>query len=75
MLEGLLTTAEVCEAFKITRRTLFRWRDELDFPDPMVINGRSRRYSQKDIEFWLEYQKELNEEQGLSNNKSKGYFK
>lgn len=73
MIEGFLTTEEVCEAFTISKRTLARWRKNFNFPDPVTINGRTVRYSEDDITYWVECQRDKNEEHGLSCNTAKGY--
>lgn len=52
--DWLMTAKEVCEAFKITDRTLRRWRQERGFPKPLMINQRVKRYRRSDIDAWLD---------------------
>ena len=51
---GTLAPArQVCERYGITTRTLSRWlgRPELNFPKPLVVNGR-RYWRLNEIEAW-----------------------
>lgn len=49
--EQYLSFPDFCERFSITRRTLYRWMTDEDFPTPVVINKR-RCFKLSDIEKW-----------------------
>ncbi len=57
----LLTTREVTKMFKITYRTLLRWRVQRNFPSPL-LKTRPSRYDVNDVKRWIEYQRILNED-------------
>lgn len=65
MIDDLITQTEVCEAFKISRQTLYRWRKDMFFPAPIQLTPNSIRFRMADIEDWLEYHRKLTREREL----------
>lgn len=53
-LKRLLTLREVCDLFKITRRTLGRWREEGRFACRTVRVGRRRLFDEDDVKALIE---------------------
>lgn len=52
-MEEFLTTDELCQLFKVTRRTIERWRkDGL----PFVKTGRLVRFEKAQVQAWLDKQ-------------------
>lgn len=49
-----LTTREVCEKLKVSRATLYRLRDDSSFPEAVYVSARTPRWSERDIDDWLE---------------------
>lgn len=52
-------TKEVAEHFSVSLMTLYRWRKQHDFPQPLK-RGRVVLYDIAAIDAWLEAGKELN---------------
>lgn len=54
MIDEYLTTADLCAKFKVTRKTIDRWRaDGL----PFIKIKRSVRFEEKAVEEWVKSQK------------------
>lgn len=52
-LTQLLTAGEICEALRISRRTLDRMAQAGQFIEPVMV-GQSRRYHPADLARWIE---------------------
>lgn len=50
-----LTHMEVCELLSVSRRTLFRWRQDGYFPQPSYI-GRRPVYGRDVVDAWITQQ-------------------
>ena len=59
MVSGYYSTNDLCERFRITRRTIYRWMDDekVPFPQPrMGSQGAKNLWAQEDVHKW-EYKK------------------
>lgn len=50
-MKELLTTEELCNALKITRQGVFKWRKE---GLPYIKMGKLVRFDKEEVEKWLE---------------------
>lgn len=59
----LLTTQEVANLFRIHRNTIYRWMRKKEFNVPIVRVGlkKAMRFDRKDIEEYLQKNKERND--------------
>lgn len=48
-----LSMKEVVDLLKINSRTLYSWRAQGDFPEPIKINGGVLRWRREDVVFWV----------------------
>lgn len=55
----LLSTKELLDVLKITRKTLQRYRQETDFPEPVKLSSRNFRWKLNEIETYLERRRKL----------------
>jgi prophage regulatory protein len=53
----LLCEKEVCCAIGIHRKTLWKWRRDGKFPQPIQVGERAIRWDESDITAWLEAKK------------------
>lgn len=50
----LITTAEFCQTYKVSRVTIWRFRRRYrDFPKPMGINGFNLRWDAGEVADWF----------------------
>lgn len=63
-MKDLITAAEVCKAFDISTKTLYRWRKNMGFP--ASVTGKLLRFRVVDVTAWIEWQKECNEAKGTN---------
>ena len=54
-MKNYLTHMEVCELLNVSRRTLFRWRQQGYFPQPGYV-GRRPIYRREVVDEWLAQQ-------------------
>jgi prophage regulatory protein len=50
--EQLLTLTEVVERYGVTRQTIWRWRREGIFPEPLALSSKVHRWRVRDLEAW-----------------------
>jgi excisionase family DNA binding protein len=50
----LWTLKKVANYFAVTRRTIYRWMHDEDFPKPKFQFGCSSRWESKEVEEWRE---------------------
>lgn len=55
----LLSTKELLDILKISRKTLQRYRQETDFPEPVKLSSRNFRWKLNEIETYLERRRKL----------------
>lgn len=48
----LLTVKQVAEMLGVTTSTVWRWRDQMEIPQPIVV-GATLRWRRSDLEKWL----------------------
>jgi predicted DNA-binding transcriptional regulator AlpA len=53
----LWTIRRIAAYFNVSRRTIYRWMQQEDFPKPAYTLVRSPRWVSKDVEQWLEQTK------------------
>lgn len=49
----LLSTKELLDVLKISRKTLQRYRQETDFPEPVKLSSRNFRWNLDEVERYL----------------------
>jgi len=57
-MEGLLNTREVCELLSCSRTSLWKLRKERGFPAPLKVSSVGLRWKRKQLDQWIEKQKE-----------------
>ncbi len=56
--DRLITINEVCQRFNIHRSTYYRWiKENPDFPTPIALNKKSKRFRLREIEEFEEAQR------------------
>lgn len=50
----LLTLPQLCEMLNVNRSTIFRWRQQGRFPEPLQLATQSPRWRRADIDAWLD---------------------
>lgn len=60
-MEKLINIDEACDILRVSKKTIYRWRKNRGFPDP-IIKGRKSLFDPAEVSRWLEYQKVLNED-------------
>lgn len=48
----LLTVKQVAEMLGVTTSTVWRWRDKMEIPQPIMV-GATLRWRRSDLEKWL----------------------
>ena len=51
---AMLTSADICERFQVSKRTLQKWRKESKFPQPDLVIGTTVRWLVTTVETWVE---------------------
>ena len=52
--DTFMTEQELCDELRISKSTIKRWQDEVDFPLGRKIGPRAVRYSAAEIRKWLD---------------------
>ena len=51
---AMVTSADICTHFQVTKRTLQKWRKEGKFPEPDLVIGTTVRWLVTTVEDWVE---------------------
>ncbi|WP_300712391.1 helix-turn-helix domain-containing protein, partial [uncultured Brachyspira sp.] len=57
--QNYLSTKELLDVLKISKKTLQRYRQEIDFPKPIKLSSRNFRWKLNEIETYLERRRKL----------------
>ena len=57
----LITINDVAERVGVSKRTVYRWINEGNFPTPMELSARIRKWTEQEVEDWIKKKVEQRE--------------